>query len=98
MSQENVDANFGGQEVIVSEKIDGENSNIHPNYFHARSIDGRNHISRTWIKNLHSKICYNIPEGWRICGENTYAKHSIYYSKLPSYFLVFAIFNEKTFA
>jgi hypothetical protein len=95
MKIQDLEKNFGGKEVVISEKVDGENTTCYNNYIHARSIDGRNHVSRNWIKNLHSKIKYDIPEGWRICGENLYAKHTIAYSNLPSYFLVFAIFNEK---
>jgi hypothetical protein len=36
----------------------------------------------------------DIPEGWRICGENLYAKHSIEYSELSHYFQVFSIWDE----
>ncbi|GAA0853286.1 hypothetical protein GCM10008915_73720 [Bifidobacterium pullorum subsp. gallinarum] len=39
-------------------------------------------------------IKYRIPEGYRICGENAYAKHSLLYSALPSYFLLFSVWNE----
>jgi hypothetical protein len=35
------------------------------------------------------------PEGWRVCGENLYALHSIAYDDLESYFQVFSIWNEK---
>ena len=94
-SQEDVEKLFAGKEIVITEKMDGENSSIYTNYLHARSIDGRNHPSRNWLKNLHSKIKYSIPEGWRICGENLFAKHSIFYKNLPSYFLAFAIFDEK---
>lgn len=65
------------------------------NGFHARSVDSRHHISRDWLAQFHSSIAYNIPEGWRICGEYLYAKHSIFYENLPSYFLGFSIWNEK---
>jgi hypothetical protein len=30
-----------------------------------------------------------------VCGENLYAKHSIYYDNLPSFFMVYSIWNEK---
>lgn len=44
--------NFHGKRVIVTEKMDGENTTVyHDGYIHARSIDGRNHNSRNWIKN-----------------------------------------------
>jgi hypothetical protein len=47
------------------------------------------------VKNLQSKVGWEIPEGWRVCGENLYATHSIKYHDLPSYFLVFSIWNEQ---
>jgi hypothetical protein len=95
LSEEDVKNMFGDKEVVVTEKMDGENSTLYTNYLHARSIDGRNHVSRNWLKNMHSKISYNIPEKWRVCGENLFAKHSIGYKNLSSYFLAFAIFDNK---
>lgn len=87
-------SNFEGREVVVTSKMDGENTTIYKDYIHARSIDGRHHWSRDWVKNLQGRIGYEIPDGWRICGENLYAEHSIGYSDLESYFMVFSIWNE----
>lgn len=87
---------FNGREVVITEKLDGENSNLYSDYYHARSIDGRSHWSRDWVKNFHSKIMGDIPEGYRICGENLFAKHSIGYTNLSSYFYGFGIWNEDT--
>ena len=84
---------FQGQRVIITEKMDGENSNLYPDYIHARSIDSRNHPSRNWLKNFWSQICGDIPNGYRICGENLYAKHSIEYHSLNTYFMGFSIWN-----
>jgi hypothetical protein len=75
--------------------MDGENTSMYRDYIHARSLDSKNHPSRNWAKVLHSNVCYDIPEGWRICGENLYAKHSIKYTELDSYFYVFSIWNDK---
>jgi hypothetical protein len=86
---------FDGKEVIVGEMVDGEGTTIAKDYIHARSLDGRYHISRHWVKNLWNNIRHDIPDGWRICGENMYACHTVMYRKLPSYFLVFGIYNEK---
>ena len=83
------------KKVIVSEKLDGECSTCYKNYMHARSIDGQNHVSRNWLKNFHAQMSYNIPDGWRICGENMYAKHTIFYNNLKTYFYVFSIWDEK---
>lgn len=87
--------NFIGKRVIITEKLDGENTTVYKDYIHARSIDGRDHWSRSWVKNLQGKIGYEIPDGWRICGENLYAKHSIKYENLESYFYVFSIWDDK---
>jgi hypothetical protein len=70
------------------------NCTMYPDYIHARSIDGRNHWSRDWVKNFHSKICWEIPDGFRVCGENLYAKHSIAYDTLDTYFYGFSVWNE----
>jgi hypothetical protein len=86
---------FEGKRVIVTVKMDGENSSLYRDYFHARSLDSNNHPSRNWLKKFHSEFAFEIPEGWRICGENIYAKHSIAYDNLCSYFYGFSIWNEK---
>lgn len=83
---------FIGQEVVITEKMDGENTSLYRDYLHARSLDSGNHPSRDWIKGWHSTLRHNIPIEWRICGENLYAKHSIQYT-LPSYFLAFSVWE-----
>jgi hypothetical protein len=88
-------ANFRGRTVVVTEKMDGENTTMYSDYIHARSVDGRSHPSRDWVKNFHGQIAYNIPDGWRICGENLFAKHSIGYDKLPSFFMGFSVWNDR---
>ena len=85
----------GFDDVVVTEKMDGENATLYSDYYHARSIDGRDHWSRSWIKNLHAKIKHEIPDNWRICGENLFAKHSIRYSDLKSFFYVFSIWEDQ---
>lgn len=86
---------FQNKRVIATEKMDGENTTLYTDYFHARSVDGRHHESRNWVKNFWGQFKHDIPKGWRICGENLFAKHSIYYKELPSFFLGFSIWNEK---
>lgn len=87
---------FEGKEVVVSEKIDGECISIYPDgHVHARSIDSRHHASRSWVKALAARIAHDIPQGFRVCGENLYAFHSIFYTELPSYFFVYGIYDEE---
>jgi len=86
---------FVGKRVIVTEKLDGENSSLYHDKYHARSIDTDNHLSRSWIRQFHASIKYDIPKGYRICGENLFAKHSIEYNNLLSYFYGFSMWNEQ---
>lgn len=85
---------FIDRRVVVAEKMDGENTTLYSDHLHARSIDSRHHPSRTWVKALHGRIAFQIPEGWRVCGENLYAIHSITYTDLPSYFMVFSVWDS----
>lgn len=84
---------FVGREVVVTEKMDGENTSLYRDHLHARSLDSRHHPSRDWVKRWHSSIAADIPEGWRVCGENLYAQHSIAYQHLKSYFYGFSLWN-----
>lgn len=86
---------FSNKNVSVSLKMDGENTTLYPNYLHARSINEPKHPSQDWIKSFHSQIKYSIPENFRICGENLFAKHSIEYTKLPSFFMAFSVWHKE---
>lgn len=85
---------FHGRRVIVMEKMDGENTSAYTDHIHARSVDSANDPSRNYVKRLWSNFSGDIPEKWRVCGENLYEKHSIYYPDLPSYFMGFSIWDE----
>lgn len=89
---------FVGKNVVVTEKMDGECTSIYSDHFHARSLDSRMHISRGEIAQLQMTIGMDIPEGMRICGENVFAKHSIFYpfkkGEVPYHFLVFGIYRD----
>ena len=86
---------FEGKRVILTKKMDGENTTFYSDHIHARSIDSRGGEDRAWVKQFWASISYNIPDQWRVCGENLWAKHSISYESLPSFFLGFSIWNEK---
>ncbi|MDO7907784.1 RNA ligase family protein [Paenibacillus sp. JX-17] len=86
---------FTGKDVVVTEKMDGENTTMYRDFIHARSLDSKDHPSRHPVKTIHGSIRYLIPEGYRLCGENVYAKHSIEYSDLPGYFMLFSVWNEQ---
>lgn len=86
---------FKNQRVVVTMKMDGENTTMYRDYIHARSVESKNHPSRNYIKSIWANIAHEIGDGYRICGENLYATHSIHYNNLKSYFYGFSIWNEK---
>lgn len=84
---------FEGERVIVTEKLDGENTTMYRDHIHARSLETAYHPSRNWVKSFHGTFCYRMPEWMRICGENMFAQHSIQYDDLESYFYGFSIWS-----
>jgi len=91
---------FDGQQVMICEKLDGENTTWYKDHMHARSINTDSHPSRNWVKNLWAQKAYNIPDGWRVCGENLFAKHAIHYAEengnaLKTFFYMFSIWDER---
>lgn len=88
---------FLGKEVVVTEKMDGENTTIYNDNYHARSLDSTHREYHSYLlSRVLPQIQYQIPDGIRICGEYLYAKHSIYYDNLTSYFQVFSVWNNDT--
>jgi hypothetical protein len=86
---------FHGKQVVVTEKLDGENTTIYPDYLHARSINSDWDESKRWLDRLRLYIAPDIPPGWRLCGENLFYKHTIHYTSLETLFYVYSIWNEQ---
>ncbi|MFJ3233915.1 RNA ligase family protein [Streptomyces sp. NPDC086787] len=84
-----------GREVVVTEKLDGENTTIYADGLHARSLDSGHHPSRAWVKGLQGRIGAAVPPGWRVCGENLFARHSIAYEDLESWFYGFSVWDRE---
>jgi hypothetical protein len=91
---ENCD-HFENKEVVATEKLDGENASIYNDYYHARSLEGADHPSRHWFKSFITRFQHEIPAGFRLCAENVFAKHSIHYKALESYFYLFSIWDNQ---
>ncbi|WP_230981764.1 RNA ligase family protein [Ruegeria pomeroyi] len=77
-------------EVVFTEKMDGENTTIYQGGCHARSPDSGYHASRDWMKAFAAVISPSLAENERIVGEYLFARHSVAYDNLNSYFLGFA--------
>lgn len=94
------DDQFKGMEVVVTIKMDGENTTIYPDgYIHARSLDGNGYKWQNWLKSKIWKYTEYLADNERIIGENLYAKHSIGYkfNSIDDSFQVFGIANDEEF-
>lgn len=84
---------LAGREVVVTEKLDGENTTLYRDGLHARSLDSAHHPSRAWVKALQGLVGSALPPGRRVCGENMYARHSLSYEDLSSWFYAFSVWD-----
>lgn len=94
LSEDEVEEHFIGKLLIMTEKMDGENTTLYNDGIHARSISSPSTEWRTYLQGRHAAIKHLIPHDARICGENMYAKHSIFYEDLEDYFYVFNVFQK----
>lgn len=89
---------YRGRRVIVTEKMDGEATTMYNDHTHARSVDSGPDIARQAVRVLWGRMGYQIPDEWRICGENLWEEHTIKYNDLPTYFMVYSIWDERNYA
>jgi hypothetical protein len=95
LSQETIEK-WDGHLVVITEKMDGENTTMYRDGIHARSLEYEARYDRDRIKALHASMAYKIDEGMRVCGENLTAVHSIRYENLPHFFMVYGIWVNET--
>ena len=92
---------YKDKEIVITEKLDGENNAMNRYDVFARSHGAptRSPWSRNmWEKNGVWQKCYRlIGEDEWVYGENLYGEHSIRYDRLPEYFHIFAVRNDNTY-
>ncbi|RYD60276.1 MAG: 2'-5' RNA ligase [Verrucomicrobiaceae bacterium] len=84
-----------GRRGIATIKKDGESASCYRDHYHARSLDSLHHPSRDWMKSFWGTFRHDIPENYRVCGENLYARHSIAYDDLKSFFYGFHVWDDR---
>ena len=89
---------YRGKKVVITEKLDGENTCLCQ-----RGVFARSHAAETrspWSVNLwggnglYWGVKDLIDDDLLVFGENLYGEHSIHYNKLKNYFHIFACYNE----
>ena len=94
--------NLIGREIVISEKLDGENQSIQNENKYNCGIYARSRVAPTvnkwssWFKPKFDLIKQDLRDfKFEFCFENMYAEHSIIYSKLNAYEQVFGIKDIK---
>jgi len=81
-----------GVNIIISEKLDGENCGIERGGVYARSH--ALYTTSSWskeVRQLHNILQHDLSHGVFLFGENIEGIHSIEYSNLTSYFYLFGV-------
>ncbi len=98
-SDDRIQAQWQGilqHELVLTEKLDGENSCIKSNGVYARSHGAVNR--NPWSKpvwDIWERVGHTLGD-LHVFGENMYAVHSLEYTRLAHYFYVFAIRDGET--
>lgn len=87
---------FLGKEIVITEKLDGENTS-----FTNQGVFARSNIptDSPWSVNLRVDFPYIknlLSDNEIVFGENLYGIHSITYNKLPCYWHMFACYDTNT--
>lgn len=96
-----------GKHLVVEEKVDGANSAISFDEDGTLLLQSRGHyltggyrerhynLMKQWA-GIHQDAFFNVLDTrYILYGEWLYAKHTVYYDKLPHYFLEFDIFDRQ---
>ena len=87
-------ARFVGEDVVVTEKLDGGNTLLHAGKVYARSVSAPSDAKWMAMVKKHHAWKVNEPDVW-LYGEDVYGVHSIEYDPVPEHetFYTFALRN-----
>jgi len=106
LSKDDYENFMNNEDVFIAEKVDGAQLGISIDENYKVVVQNRSHYVNSkshsqfekldkWIMD-HSQSLYELLDQDTILfGEWLYAKHSIYYSKLPDYFMAFDLYDKK---
>lgn len=96
-----------GKNLVVEEKIDGANCGVsfedgklmlqsRGHYLRGGQRERQFDLLKQMMNALQVELYYVLGERYVMYGEWMYAKHTIYYDALPSYFMEFDILDKET--
>lgn len=99
---------FAGRYLVVEEKMDGANSAVsfdaggrlqlqsRGHYLIGGEREKQFHLFKTWAYRYTTEFWKVLTDRYILYGEWLYAKHTIFYTALPHYFLEFDILDKTT--
>jgi hypothetical protein len=97
---------FAGRYLVVEEKMDGANSAVSFSPDGTLLLQSRGHyllggerekhfdLFKAWARRYTAELWDVLADRYVMYGEWLYAKHSIFYTELPHYFLEFDLFDK----
>src|SRR5215467_10383804 len=98
---------FAGRHLVVEEKMDGANSAVsfsedgklllqsRGHYLVGGEREKHFHLFKAWAKRYTGELWQVLGNRYVMYGEWLYAKHSIFYTELPHYFLEFDVYDKE---
>ncbi len=99
---------FAERHLVVEEKMDGANSAIsfsadgqlllqsRGHYLMGGPREKQFHLFKTWASRYTMELWEVLTDRYIMYGEWLYAKHTVFYTDLPHYFLEFDIYDKTT--
>lgn len=96
-----------GAYCVIEEKLDGANAGISLGDDGRLRLQSRGHVLvggarekhwdlfKQWARTHEAALVARLPPGATLYGEWLYAKHTVFYDRLPHYFLEFDIFEPR---
>lgn len=97
---------FAGRYLVVEEKMDGANCAVsfdedgrlqlqsRGHYLTGGEREKQFHLLKTWAHRYMLELGETLTERYVMYGEWLYAKHTVFYTDLPHYFMEFDIFDK----
>ncbi len=97
---------FAGRFLVVEEKMDGANSAVSFSSEGALLLQSRGHylvggerekhfhLFKAWAKRYTAELWEALADRYVMYGEWLYARHSVFYTDLPHYFMEFDLFDK----
>ena len=84
-----------GKYLVLEEKVDGANCGISFGEDGKMFLQSQFDLFKLWAGCFEDRLCRLLEDRYVMYGEWLYAKHTVFYDRLPHFFMEFDIFDKK---